>query len=272
MEINAKVWGTTKTGRKVHAFDENSRALCRRGYAGPADLRDAAEARTWILGSARGLDSCADCQHRFARLVMEAEAEAERFEAAHAEALEINATPRALVAPVLDQEHAEALAVHKAMSDAPCVCPMWPEMFERYGHSVACRRKNQTAPPVTDNTEEDDMAKSTKAKGPLSPLQHRIMKRLAEGLEHAEIADEVGFSRSYISENVCAVAAKMNLPTTAAAVARYGTYQAHLKAADLLMEKGIVKDPIDDAEFHANHVVEELSRTLRKRAERLLPQ
>lgn len=176
------------------------------------------------------------------------------LERAHTEALEINATPRALVAP-------EA-----------CSCPDFPALFEQYGHEEACTLR----PTVIDNLEENDVTeptppiKDTKWKGQLSPLQHRILTSLTEGLQHAEIADKYGFTRSYVSENVSAATGKMGMRTTAAAVARYSSYLTYQKAAVILLERGIVHSPIDPAEEHCNHVIEGLAQTLRERSERLL--
>ena len=171
------------------------------------------------------------------------------------EAYEINATPRALVAP-------EA-----------CSCPDFPALFEQYGHAEACP---DFRPTVIDNLEENLMTESTpplkdtKWKGQLSPLQHRILTSLTEGLQHAEIADKYGFTRSYVSENVSAATGKMGMRTTAAAVARYSSYLTYQKAAVILLERGIVRSPIDSAEEHCNHVIEGLAQTLRERSERLL--
>lgn len=92
MDDESKIWATTRTGTIIHAFNEDGTALCRtniRHTVGELRSRDAV-----ALEKRRsfGLTTCENCEARFAHTIRQSEWEAERFEAAHAEALEINAT------------------------------------------------------------------------------------------------------------------------------------------------------------------------------------
>lgn len=92
MDDESKIWATTRTGTIIHAFNEDGTALCRtniRHTVGELRSRDAV-----ALEKRRsfGLTTCENCEARFAHNIRQSEWEAERFEAAHAEALEINAT------------------------------------------------------------------------------------------------------------------------------------------------------------------------------------
>lgn len=298
MNKNSQVWDLSSTCKKVHAYIGGV-ALCRKNILHPGGDQFS------HLVARRDFKSlvCVACEHK--AFIRE-----EIANLAHAEALEINATPRALVAPepqslrVRTDELVPGDRVRHPYEMECFTVSASPEtLVPHLGFHNRTTDERESGMRVTgtddngetvyvdaaqsylwtraealeiNNNEETDDMKPTKHKGPLSPLQHQILALLCEGLEHAEIAMRVGFSRSYISEHVCASAAKMGLPTTAAAVARYGSYRAYLGAADLLLERGIMLRhvdgmPLDPAEEHANHVVEMLAKTLRERAERLLP-
>lgn len=107
--------------------------------------------------------------------------------------------------------------------------------------------------------------------GPLNAVQVQILKLLADGLEHKEVADRVGQSRVSVSENVRTAAMKMGVSTSTAAVARYSRRQAYHAAADKL-ERGHLEHPMLPEEVHINHVLTVLAAELRATGDRLLPQ
>lgn len=117
-----------------------------------------------------------------------------------------------------------------------------------------------------ETKENDDMGRR-KTTGPLSPTQHRIMALLVQGKEHAEIAKEVCLSRTMVSEHVRSVVAKMGVSNSAAAVGRYARWEI---LGELIRdaEKGMVSEPVGEAEEHADDVVRaEIDRMKRMRAE-----
>lgn len=107
--------------------------------------------------------------------------------------------------------------------------------------------------------------------GPLNAVQVQILKLLADGLEHKEVADRVGQSRVSVSENVRTAAMKMGVSTSTAAVARFSRCQAYRAAADKL-ENGRINLPLIPEEVHVNHVLTVLAAELRATGDRLLPQ
>lgn len=70
MNITSKVWDTTKTGTKVHAFGEDGTALCRTSIReNPGSSRISKDAaQRWVLG-APGLSFCEGCEGRFQALI-----------------------------------------------------------------------------------------------------------------------------------------------------------------------------------------------------------
>ena len=128
---------------------------------------------------------------------------------------------------------------------------------------------------TTHSANEEDTMSSNHEKirqGPLTPLQSKILALLAEGKTQAQAAEELSLSRQYVSEHACAAAYKLKAPTTAAAVARFGSFKTYMAAADKIQRVGLIRDPIDPAEEHVNHVVESLAQLLRERAMKLLPE
>jgi DNA-binding CsgD family transcriptional regulator len=99
MNIESRIWGTTRTGTKVHAFGEDGTALCRSSViSNPGGTWiDHAAARRWVLGSP-GLSFCTTCEGKFQA--------------------RIDATP----APVEKPD---------------CTCPDY-EPPAKYGHHVVC--------------------------------------------------------------------------------------------------------------------------------------
>lgn len=107
--------------------------------------------------------------------------------------------------------------------------------------------------------------------GPLNAVQVQILKLLADGLEHKEVAERVGQSRVSVSENVRTAAMKMDVSTSTAAVARYSRCQAYYGAADQVF-RALVPNPNGPEDEHVNHVLEGLAAALRATGDRLLPQ
>lgn len=107
--------------------------------------------------------------------------------------------------------------------------------------------------------------------GPLSELQHKMIRSLLAGRTHAEAGAENGKGATHTSNIVSAAVAKMGCRRTGQALGHYATHLAYLEAADLLLTAKI-PDPLGDAEEHVNHVLDGLAGTLRERADRLLPQ
>ena len=107
--------------------------------------------------------------------------------------------------------------------------------------------------------------------GPLTNRQREILEALVAGKTQKELAAQLEFSETYISNEVTIAVAKMQSRTTAAAVARYRCYKTYLNVSALLLERGIVPVPMDAAEAHCNHVIEDMAKLMRQRAERLLP-
>jgi DNA-binding CsgD family transcriptional regulator len=235
MKADAEVWDVTKTGKKLHAFVDGT-SVCKGKYAPKGILPlTVAEATALDADPKSRFALCTDCTFRFGWLLREREWEQENYDAAHAEALAMNDAESSRM--YVERLHAEALRMNAEKKET--------ELSSNY---TAIR------------------------KGPLTPLQSRILALLAEGRTQAQAAEELTLSRQYISEHACAAAHKFGVPTTAAAVARYSSYMAYLGAADKIQLFGLIKDPVDPAEEHANHVVEGLAVMLRERAAKLLPE
>lgn len=107
--------------------------------------------------------------------------------------------------------------------------------------------------------------------GPLNAVQVQILKLLADGLEHREVAERVGQSRVSVSENVRTAAMKMGVSTSTAAVARYSRCQAYYSASNQVTW-ALIPNPLGEAEEHVNRVLEGLAAELRATGDRLLPQ
>lgn len=108
-------------------------------------------------------------------------------------------------------------------------------------------------------------------KGPLTPRQHEVLNAIILGEMYESIADRMGYSRQVITNDVGFAAQKMGAKTSREAVAKYSTYLAYSRAAEML-RGGKVIVPMDETEVHVNHVLEEMAAELTKRAAALLPQ
>jgi len=107
--------------------------------------------------------------------------------------------------------------------------------------------------------------------GPLSDRQRLILKGICNGRTHAQIADALGVSKSFVSNMlISSILPKLNVRRTYEACALYGRSQGFLDAADRV-ETLRVPRPVDEAEEHMNYVLEEVAQTFRNRAAELLP-
>lgn len=118
--------------------------------------------------------------------------------------------------------------------------------------------------------------------GPLTARQHQVMNALILGEMHDQIArrlpprtlkdgTQMPVGRAAVSQDVRFATAKLKCKTSRQAVAKYSTYLAYNRAAEML-RSGKITTPYDDAEMHVNHVLEGMAAELTKRAVALLPQ
>lgn len=126
---------------------------------------------------------------------------------------------------------------------------------------------------ITPEPEEDPVTepKLYARSGPLTERQFTILAAIAVGEQYDTIAERLGYSRQVITNDVSFAAKKMGCRTNREAVARYSAYLAYNRAAELLRGSKVVV-PMDEAEVHVNHVLEELGKILSDRAAALLPQ
>jgi DNA-binding CsgD family transcriptional regulator len=108
---------------------------------------------------------------------------------------------------VLDALHAEAI-----------------EMNEQYDkeENVAQNEQYDKEENVAQNEARRIAGRSTT--GPLNDTQHEIMKRVVQGATYQDIADERGWTRNAVADNIRVAVAKMNVPNSTAAAARYAQY------------------------------------------------
>lgn len=107
-------------------------------------------------------------------------------------------------------------------------------------------------------------------RGAITARQFSILSALVVGERYDEIAARMFVSRQIITNDVTFVARKMGCKTSREAVARYATYLAYNRAAEML-RSGKVPVPVDEAEAHVNHVLEGMAAVLTERAAALLP-
>ena len=107
-------------------------------------------------------------------------------------------------------------------------------------------------------------------KGPLTPRQFDILSAVATGELYQSIAHRMGKSRQVITNDMGYATQKMGAKTTREAIARYATYLAYNRAAEMLRSNKLPV-PIDETEEHVNHVLEGLANILTGRAAALLP-
>lgn len=122
-------------------------------------------------------------------------------------------------------------------------------------------------------TEEDAVNEEPEHKirsGPLTPRQFEVLAAVSLGEPYQAIAHRMGKSRQVITNDVGFAAKKMGARSSREAVAKYATYLAYNRAAELLRTSK-VPVPIDEAEEHVNHVLEGLAAILSERAAALLP-
>lgn len=106
--------------------------------------------------------------------------------------------------------------------------------------------------------------------GPLTPRQTDIIELLAGGRRQKEASAEMGVARSYISNEMSVITAKMKAGTAAEAVALYTRAKVWREVAGRL-RGGLIPVPIDGAEVHVNHVLSGLAVEFDRAAESVLP-
>lgn len=107
--------------------------------------------------------------------------------------------------------------------------------------------------------------------GPLTELQHGMIRSLLAGKTHAETGAEHGKGATHTSNIVSAAVAKMGCRRTGQALGHYATHLAYLDFTDLLAAAKI-QDPVYVSDTRVNKVLDGLADILRERADRLLPQ
>jgi DNA-binding CsgD family transcriptional regulator len=227
---DTKVWAWANSGSKVHAFvqlgegmTQHKRAMCRKTIMRSVDaiLREKTDAG--YPGSI-----CPNCEKKFNEMIARAEASMEPVNPYDQvcegiePAADEDAVLEALNSPaVIDALHAEAI-----------------EMNEQYD-----KEEN-----VAQNEARRIAGRSTT--GPLNGTQHEIMKRVVQGATYQDIADERGWTRNAVADNIRVAVAKMNVPNSTAAAARYAQY---LLLCDLYEEVGVL--PTDAEWRHAMDLI-----------------
>lgn len=116
------------------------------------------------------------------------------------------------------------------------------------------------------------MTSSRKLTGPLTQNQHRVLAALAEGLNHTQVSERLGFARQTISENVCAAAAKMGCANSTEAVAKYQAYRIRADVAGFVADMArTFAAPNREAAEHTDRVLRHTAKLIMERAQRDLP-
>lgn len=98
----------------------------------------------------------------------------------------------------------------------------------------------------------------TKLTGPLNTLQRQVVRRLADGWTHQQIAEDLGYSRVAISDNARVAARKMGCVNGAEMMFVLGQRQTYEAIADWLMTQ-LIRDPVGDTETHFNECVRDMA-------------
>lgn len=106
--------------------------------------------------------------------------------------------------------------------------------------------------------------------GPLTPRQVTVMTGLMTGLRHIEIAKKYGIGVSVVRQEAVNITRKMRASTSAQAVASYAQAVVYRNVAARLRQ-GLIKDPMNAVEHHANHVLEAFARLYEDQAAARLP-
>lgn len=112
--------------------------------------------------------------------------------------------------------------------------------------------------------------KSRDSSGPLTDREFLVLKRVAEGETHGDIAESLELSRGYISEQMSSAVSKVGCHNSHQACSAFGRYTAY-HAVAILVDRHKIKEPIDSIEDHVNHVLDGLAAELRATAARLIP-
>jgi DNA-binding CsgD family transcriptional regulator len=115
----------------------------------------------------------------------------------------------------------------------------------------------------------NEVQENTIRRGALTPRQYEILAALVVGERYDDLAKRMIVSRQVITNDVTFAARKLGCKTSREVVARYATYLAYNRAAEML-RGGKVVVPIEEAEVHVNHVLEGMAAELTQRAAALV--
>jgi DNA-binding CsgD family transcriptional regulator len=212
---NTAVWAWANTGSKVHAFVQmmegsvnHKRAMCRKTITRNADAIFRERTDTGYPGSI-----CPNCEKKFDELI--ARAEASMMPATEAHDL-------GYVAPV--DQRADEDAVAEALNSPAVIDALHAEAIEMDRQ----REKEENV------AQEARRIAGRSTTGPLNDTQHEIMKRVVQGATYQDIADERGWTRNAVADNIRVAVAKMNVPNSTAAAARYAQYLLLVQLQDEL--------------------------------------
>lgn len=108
----------------------------------------------------------------------------------------------------------------------------------------------------------------TKLTGPLNALQIQVVRQLADGKTHQEIADNLGYSRVAVSDNARVAARKMGCVNGAEMMFVFGQQNAYEAVSEWLLTQ-LIRDPIGDVETHFNECTRDMSAEVRAKGRSL---
>lgn len=245
MNVNDRIWNTTRTGTKVHAFQDGT-AVCRTNIrdSGKRPSVTYTDARRWVADSP-GLSFCLDCAYRVDFLIKESKK--------------------------------ESACVHQAHADAPCCEHASMHHGAKGCDECSCTtaRSDTTAHQgaVTDTTtEENSVTNPRPITGPLTRRQTQVMDLLLDDRRQTEVATTLGVSAPYVSEEAQIASRKLKARTTNGGVANYATAKAYIQAAELIEGHRSTEPDKELNGVVVDAVLSGIANILRERAGRLLPQ
>lgn len=123
---------------------------------------------------------------------------------------------------------------------------------------------------ITESQEDDDMPNARGLTGPLTDIQHNVIRLVSQGLSHQEVADSLSISRTMVGNHMFAITRKMKAVNSAQAIARYAMHLAYADAArSLRLDR--VPNPVGEVEEHVNEVLESEAELLALTGSKLLP-
>lgn len=245
-------WGTTRTGMTYHSFNADGTAICRKNIRQPEGVDsyteaqvDARLAEAWGA-RVRGFRKCDTCSE------MEAAFEA-RVEASMAPSTgEGDYLPPAKETKT---HHYNALGGQRYIDGRGWV-----------NHCKVCQSPEGSGDHFY-NKENDPM---TQKEGPLTERQITILEHLMAGWTHKEIARKTGISLSTLGQENSNSIRKFKARKITEAVNLYATAIAYQNAGLQLLSSRIPV-PVNEAEVHVNHVLEDLANLFQDWSEQRLP-